>query len=128
MNPLRHSFFKIVALLCVLIAASGAAPCLAGERTSFNVAWSIYVGWMPWDFADQSGILKKWAEKYGIKIKLTQIKDYLEAINEYTAGGFDACVMTKMDILTSPAAGGVDSTALSVGHFSNGNDGVVLKG
>jgi NitT/TauT family transport system substrate-binding protein len=101
---------------------------LAAEKTTFNVAWSIYVGWMPWDYADQSGILKKWASKYGIKIKLTQVNDYVESINQYTAGTFDACVMTNMDMLTIPAAGGVDSTALIVGDFSNGNDGIVLKG
>ena len=29
------------------------AGCAAAERTSFNVAWTIYVGWMPWDYADQ---------------------------------------------------------------------------
>jgi NitT/TauT family transport system substrate-binding protein len=100
----------------------------AAEKTNFNIAWSIYVGWMPWDYADQSGILKKWATKYGIKIKLTQVNDYVESINQYTAGTFDGCVMTNMDMLTIPAAGGVDSTALIVGDFSNGNDGVVLKG
>src|SRR5271169_1309600 len=118
--------------LCLLMMAAGgslAPPALAAaERTSFNVAWSIYVGWMPWDYADQSGILKKWATKYGIKIKLTQVNDYVESINQYTAGTFDACAMTNMDMLTIPAAGGVDSTALIVGDFSNGNDGVVLKG
>ncbi len=86
------------------------------------------MGWMPWDYAEQSGILKKWADKYGIKIELTQINDYVESINQYTAGQFDACVMTNMDMLTIPAAGGVDSTALIVGDYSNGNDGVVLKG
>ena len=100
----------------------------AAAKTSFKVAWSIYVGWMPWDYAEQSGILKKWADKYGIKIELTQINDYVESINQYTAGKFDACVMTNMDMLTIPAAGGVDSTALIVGDYSNGNDGVVLKG
>lgn len=110
-----------------MAATSGPARA-APERTSFTVAWSIYVGWMPWDYAEQSGILKKWATKYGIKIKLTQINDYVESINQYTAGQFDACVMTNMDMLTIPAAGGVDSTALIVGDFSNGNDGVVLKG
>jgi NitT/TauT family transport system substrate-binding protein len=52
----------------------------------------------------------------------------VESINQYTAGTFDGCVMTNMDMLTIPAAGGVDSTALIVGDFSNGNDGVVLKG
>ena len=103
-------------------------PAQAAEKSSFKVAWSIYVGWMPWDYADQSGILKKWADKYGIKIELTQINDYVESINQYTAGKFDGCVMTNMDTLTIPAAGGVDSTALIVGDYSNGNDGVVLKG
>ncbi len=83
---------------------------------------------MPWDYAGQSGILKKWADKYGISIELTQINDYVESINQYTAGAFDACVMTNMDMLTIPSAGGVDSTALIVGDFSNGNDGVVIKG
>ncbi len=115
-------------VLVVLLGMAERPALAAAERTSFNVAWSIYVGWMPWDYADRSGILKKWASKYGIKIKLTQVNDYVESINQYTAGTFDACVMTDMDMLTIPAAGGVDSTALIVGDFSNGNDGVVLKG
>jgi NitT/TauT family transport system substrate-binding protein len=115
-------------VLTGIFAASPVLPALAAERTSFDVAWSIYVGWMPWDYADRSGILKKWADKYGIKIKLTQVNEYVESINQYTAGTFDACAMTNMDTLTIPAAGGVDSTALIVGDFSNGNDGVVLKG
>jgi NitT/TauT family transport system substrate-binding protein len=115
-------------LLLTTLAALAAPPGMAAERTTFNVAWSIYVGWMPWDYADQTGILKKWATKYGIKIKLTQVNDYVESMNQYTAGTFDACTMTNMDMLTIPAAGGVDSTALIVGDFSNGNDGIVLKG
>lgn len=127
MQTLRRSS-KAAVFLVALIACGALQPGIAAEKTSFNVAWSIYVGWMPWDYADQSGILKKWADKYGIKIKLTQINDYVESINQYTAGGFDACVMTNMDMLTIPAAGGVDSTALIAGDFSNGNDGVVLKG
>ena len=36
--------------------------------------------------------------------------------------------MTNMDALTIPAAGGVDTTALITGSYSDGNDGVVLKG
>jgi NitT/TauT family transport system substrate-binding protein len=121
--PIRLS----ISLVLLLLAAAPQSG-RAAERTSFNVAWSIYVGWMPWDYADRSGILQKWAAKYGIKIKLTQVNDYVESINQYTAGTFDACAMTNMDMLTIPAAGGVDSTALIVGDFSNGNDGVVLKG
>jgi NitT/TauT family transport system substrate-binding protein len=36
--------------------------------------------------------------------------------------------MTSLDALTIPAAGGVDSTALIPGSYSNGNDGIVLMG
>src|SRR5271169_3461817 len=128
MHPTTIRPFRHGAMLLALLAMGFSPNGHTAEKTSFNVAWSIYVGWMPWDYADRSGILKKWADKYGIKIKLTQVNDYVESINQYTAGTFDACAMTNMDMLTIPAAGGVDSTALIVGDFSNGNDGVVLKG
>lgn len=121
-------FTRTSILICALACAVFVTPAGAAEKKEFKVAWSIYVGWMPWDYAQESGILKKWADKYGIRIQLTQINDYVESINQYTAGAFDGCVMTNMDMLTIPAAGGVDSTALIVGDFSNGNDGVVLKG
>jgi NitT/TauT family transport system substrate-binding protein len=83
---------------------------------------------MPWDYGAQQKIVDKWAAKYDITIDVVQINDYVESINQYTAGAYDGCAMTNMDALTIPAAGGVDSTALIVGDFSNGNDGVVLKG
>ena len=113
-------------VLLTVVALGAAGPVAAKDK--YRVAWTIYVGWMPWDYAASSGIMKKWADKYGIEIELVQVNDYVESINQYTAGSFDACVMTNMDALTIPAAGGVDSTALIVGDFSNGNDGVVLKG
>jgi NitT/TauT family transport system substrate-binding protein len=96
-------------------------------QQKFSLCWSIYVGWMPWEYGDASGIIDKWAEKYGIEIDVVQINDYIESINQYTAGDFDACSMTNMDALTIPAASGVDSTAVIVGDFSNGNDAVILK-
>ena len=110
----------------LLLALLLSTPALA--KDNFKICWSIYVGWMPWAYGAEQGIVKKWADKYGINIDVVQINDYIESINQYTAGEFDACTMTNMDALTIPAAGGVDSTALVVGDFSNGNDGVVLKG
>ncbi|MGB0204362.1 MAG: putative urea ABC transporter substrate-binding protein [Neptuniibacter sp.] len=113
--------------IAALILALSLSP-LTQAADSFKVCWSIYVGWMPWAYGAEQGIVKKWGDKYGIDIEVVQINDYIESINQYTAGEFDACTMTNMDALTIPAAGGVDSTALVVGDFSNGNDGVVLKG
>lgn len=99
----------------------------AAAQQKYRVAWSHYTGWEPWAYAQQAGILKKWADKYKIQIELTLVNDYVESINLYTGGNFDACAMTNMDALTIPAVGGVDSTVLIVGDFSNGNDGIVVK-
>jgi NitT/TauT family transport system substrate-binding protein len=102
-------------------------PPPPAAKPHFDVAWSHYTGWEPWGYADNAGILKKWADKYNIEIKLTLVNDYVESINLYTAGKFQACVMTNMDALTIPAVGGIDSQAVIVGDYSNGNDGIVLK-
>jgi NitT/TauT family transport system substrate-binding protein len=103
-------------------------PAVAQPRDSFKIAWSIYVGWMPWGYGEAEGIVKKWADKYDISIEVVQINDYVESINLYTAGSFDGVALTNMDALTIPAAGGVDTTALILSSTSNGNDGIVLKG
>jgi NitT/TauT family transport system substrate-binding protein len=118
---------SLAALACALVGFA-AVPAHAAPKTQFNVCWTIYAGWMPWDYAQAQGIVDKWAKKNGIQIKVTQLNDYVESINQYTAGQFDGCTMTNMDALTIPAAGGVDSTALIAGSYSNGNDGIVLKG
>lgn len=127
MTTRMSRFFKQALLGLALAGMALAGPANAAEKTNFRLAWSIYVGWMPWDYAVKHGIVKKWADKYGIKIDVVQVNDYIESINQYTSGSFDACVMTNMDALTIPAVGGVDSTALIVGDFSNGNDGIILK-
>jgi NitT/TauT family transport system substrate-binding protein len=119
---------RFASLLIALTVAFGiCAPASAAPKKEFNIAWTIYVGWMPWPYAVEAGIVKKWADKYGITISVTQINDYVESINQYTAGKFDGVTVTNMDALTIPAAGGVDTTAVIVGDFSNGNDGIVLK-
>ena len=127
-----HAFFakylKFAVLMAALCGLATAPVTHAAEKNEFKVAWSIYVGWMPWDYANKTGILKKWADKYGIKIDLVQINDYIESINQYTAGLYDGCSMTNMDALSIPAGSGIDTTALIIGDFSNGNDGIILKG
>ena len=115
-------------LLGTAMAASLAMPAQAEEKSEFKVAWSIYVGWMPWGYLESSGIMDKWADKYGIDVEIVQINDYIESINQYTAGAFDGVSATNMDTLSIPSGGGVDTTALIVGDYSNGNDAVIIKG
>jgi NitT/TauT family transport system substrate-binding protein len=126
---MRTSVKSILTAVIGLAAVTGFAlsPAQAAEKKDFKVAWSIYVGWMPWGYAADSGIVKKWADKYGINIEVKQFNDYVESINQYTAGSFDAVTVTNMDALSIPSAGGVDTTAVIVGDFSNGNDAVILK-
>jgi NitT/TauT family transport system substrate-binding protein len=125
---MTHAFRSLFACALALILASTASLAPAHAEKTFKIAWSIYTGYMPWPYAENSGILAKWAKKYGIKIELVQINDYVESINQYTAGQFAGVTGTTMDALTIPAAGGVDTTVLILGDYSNGNDGIVLKG
>jgi NitT/TauT family transport system substrate-binding protein len=119
---------RLFSTLAAGLVAAISISAHAAPKTDFSVCWTIYAGWMPWEYGAASGIVDKWAKKYDININVVQINDYVESINQYSAGQFDGCTMTNMDALTIPAAGGIDSTALIIGDFSNGNDGVVLKG
>ena len=118
----------LVAVALLAVSCSQAPNAAPEQRREFNIGWSIYAGWMPWPYAQQAGIVKKWADKYGIKINVVQVNDYVESINQYTAGKFDGVTVTNMDALTIPAAGGKDTSVIIVGDYSNGNDGILLKG
>jgi len=107
-----------------LFFSLGVSPAEAKQK--FKVAWSIYVGWMPWNYAQESGILKKWADAYDIEIELIRM-DYIPSIEAYVAKQVDACVMTNMECLDMPAASGIDSTALIMGDYSNGNDAILTR-
>ncbi|MFS0772025.1 putative urea ABC transporter substrate-binding protein [Sphingomonas sp. 1P08PE] len=117
---------------CLGLAACGSGPAssqneAADVKKDFSIGWSIYAGWMPWPYAQQAGIVKKWADKYGIDIRFVQVNDYVESVNQYAAGKLDGVTSTTMDALTIPAAGGRDTTVLIIGDYSDGNDGIILK-
>jgi len=125
----RFWAFALLYLAALLVTAcSGGEEEAAAPRTEFNIGWSIYAGWMPWPYAEQAGIVKKWGDKYGITIKFVQVNDYIESVNRYTAGKLDGVTVANMDALTIPAAGGKDTSAIILGDYSNGNDAVLLKG
>jgi NitT/TauT family transport system substrate-binding protein len=100
---------------------------LAGQqKPSFTVGWSVYVGWDPYYYMNKSGILRKWADKYGINIRVQRF-DYAPSLDAFVAKNIDACAMTNMEALDMPAAAGVDTTAIIMGDYSNGNDAVITR-
>jgi len=61
---------KVYRWTCLLgVALLGQLP-LAAQKPSFTVGWSVYVGWNPYYYMAKTGIMKKWADKYGVAIKV----------------------------------------------------------
>ena len=111
--------------IALLTAWFGQSPLFA-EKPEFTVGWSVYVGWNPYYYMAKSGILRKWADKYGINIKVQRF-DYAPSLDAFVSKNIDACVMTNMEALDMPAAAGIDTTAIIVGDYSNGNDAVLVR-
>ena len=112
--------WRFTALL--FLAASAFA-----QKPSFTVGWSVYAGWTPYHYMNKSGLLRKWADKYGITIKVQRF-DYAPSLDAFVAKNIDACTMTNMEALDMPAASGVPTTAILIGDYSNGNDAVLARG
>jgi NitT/TauT family transport system substrate-binding protein len=123
---MKTSKIKLITLAALFLMLCSVQSTQAQAKKSFKVAWSIYAGWNPWDYASKSGILDAWAKKYNIEIKLVKM-DYIASIEAYTSAQVDACVMTNMDALTIPVASGIESSAVILGDFSNGNDAILVR-
>lgn len=118
------SFPKSLITVCLL--ACSLPSQLTADKPSFTVGWSVYVGWNPYYYMAKSGILRKWADKYGINIKVQRF-DYAPSLDAFVAKNIDACAMTNMETLDMPSAAGVDTTAILIGDYSNGNDAVLAR-
>jgi NitT/TauT family transport system substrate-binding protein len=97
-----------------------------GQKPTFTVGWSIYAGWTPYYYMAKSGLLRKWADKYNITIKVQRF-DYAPSLDAFVAKNIDACTMTNMEALDMPAASGVPTTSIIVGDYSNGNDALLVR-
>jgi NitT/TauT family transport system substrate-binding protein len=118
--------FLLVIALAVVATMLCALPTYAADRPTFTIGWSIYAGWNPYYYMARSGILKRWADKYGVEIKVQRF-DYAASLDAFVAKNIDACTMTNMEALDMPAASGVDSTVIILGDYSNGNDAVLVR-
>lgn len=120
MSIITSTFYRLFLALCLC----SALPVSAKDH--FSLAWSHYTGWEPWGYAQQEHIITKWAKKYGITIDVVRT-DYIPSIDAYLSGKHDAVTATNMDMLRMTGSARVDSTALIIGDYSNGNDGIVSK-
>ena len=121
----RRSFSNaFILVIAMTIAAFGQTA--AAAPATFTIGWSVYAGWNPYFYMARSGILKRWADKYGVVIKVQRF-DYAASLDAFVAKNIDACTMTNMEALDMPAAAGVDSTAIIFGDYSNGNDAVLVR-
>lgn len=117
-----RKFLPLLSVLFLLPAGLSAA----GNPPTFTVGWSVYVGWDPYQYMAKSGILRKWADKYGVAIKVQRF-DYAPSLDAFVSKNIDACVMTNMEALDMPAAAGIDTTSIITGDYSNGNDAVLVR-
>ena len=123
---MKSLFVKLIMLFLGLAFLFTPFYAMAEKKQKFTIAKSIYAGWMPWYYAKSSGIMKKWADKYNIEVELVHM-DYIPSIEAYVADKAAGCVMTNMEALDMPAASGIDSTALILGDYSNGNDAILTR-
>ncbi len=98
----------------------------SGSRRAFRLAASSYVGWMPWMFAAEKGLLKAAGEAYGVDVSLVQ-GSYVESIDQFMAGHVDAVVMTNVDALAVLPGSGVEADVILIGSYSQGNDSLLLR-
>ncbi len=115
---------RLFILLVLSVIAVSQIP--AADKPSFVVGWSVYVGWNPWYYMAKSGILKKWADKYNVAIRVQRF-DYAPSLDAFVAKNIDACAMTNMEALDMPAAANIDTTSIITGDYSNGNDAVLAR-
>ena len=117
----------LAALPFLLLPANGRAGEDAAPATPvFTVGWSPNAGNNPYPYLESSGLLKKWADRYHLEIKLQRL-DYKSAIDAFVSRKVDACVMSNLAALNVSATAGIDATVLYLNDSSNGNDVILAR-
>lgn len=119
--------FRVISLTSVMLVSICMSTTVLARET-YKIAWTIYAGSMPLAYAQDSGILKKWGDKYGFDLQAVQMNDYIEAQTQFSMGQFAASIAMSLDALTIPAAAGTDTTVLMPLSSSNGSDAIVVRG
>ena len=117
---------KIIIYLLLIYSCGTDSGQRKIKPNKFRVVWANYVGYQPWNYADQFGILKKWADRYNIQIELVKM-DYLNSVKAYFKNEFDACSMTNVDAINYSGINGSYSSVILIENYSKGNDAIFTK-
>ena len=132
---MRQYLLRTTLVVTAIMLLFGVMPknVQAQKKTHFVLACSVYTGWMPCYYAnevkqaDGMTIFEAWAKSRGITVEVRYM-DYVPSIEAFIAGGADAVVITNMDAMMGPVAGGISTRVLLVGDYSNGNDRLIFRG
>eukprot|EP01025_Chloroclados_australasicus_P000466 TRINITY_DN10244_c0_g1_i2.p1 TRINITY_DN10244_c0_g1~~TRINITY_DN10244_c0_g1_i2.p1 ORF type:complete len:433 (-),score=69.90 TRINITY_DN10244_c0_g1_i2:668-1966(-) len=107
----------------------------------FGHAGPLYPGWFPFPYAFEQGIADEVGKKYGANIEDFGITSVIKSMVQFVSGEIDAVIMSMMDAQLLPLVElfqkqvdevlGIQSvretsaTAVLVGSWSNGNDGII---
>ena len=113
-----------------LLASAAIAGTLMASTiaTAGTYEYSRYTGWELWAYVNDSGILDKWNKKYNEDVTLEFVGDYVESLNNFKNGNSMGVTATNMDAMIFFASAGVEAEGIINGDYSNGNDGIVLRG
>ena len=117
--------FVLLAAAAILVGTT--VPTLADSKP-VNIAWSHYTGWEPLGYMQDSGIMAKWNKKLSTHVKFTFVGSYEDSVALFAGQQYNGVAVTAQDALAIAGVAGRHSNALIVGDYSNGNDGVAVKG
>ena len=120
-----NKFFGLIAAAAMLVAFSASS---FADSSPVNIAWSHYTGWEFLGYMQDSGIMDKWNKKMGTNVKFTFVGSYEDSVALFAGKQYNGVSVTAQDALAIAGVAGRHSVALIVGDYSNGNDGVALKG
>lgn len=122
-------------IFTVIMALMISVSAMAADSKKYKFGFSHYTSW---DLLNASDVIKKHADKHGVKIEMVLINDYVESLNLLAAGNtkpsgtgsIDIVVVTNVDGISTVAAAASTKNPIEVilvNSYSAGNDKIVSK-
>lgn len=125
LKPMTRAVLPLLLAALLLFALAG-PPAARAEDREYAIAWSVWTGWMPFRLMRDRGFLARRAAEQGVKVKLIELKGYMDTVQAFAAGQVDGCALTSMESLQA-AASGLPVVVTVVIDTSDGGDGILAR-